>query len=329
MKKIILLLTILTLSVTNLFSQGDCPSSATQINLCGQAFTLNNGGNTDCNPDDCGGACPQCVGPKNNSNFDGDCTTEAPSTNCGCDLGGSIENNVWFYFCPTVSCDYDIDITVSNCNSTSGMQYAVYGWNPPGSITNFYDEEGSGGVYYNNTTSNTYGFTAGECVYIMLDGFGGTVCDVALTVNPTAGCGGCTILAYTPDSFKTKYIKKTNITEIEFYTEGDNNNTYIIEKSLDGINYEMIEGDIEEQTEKQLHHYIDNRPSFGYNYYKLTQISQFGLSEVIGEDVIFVPNNSTPYRVYTVLGEEIKDISKYNGILMYIYEDGTVEKIIK
>lgn len=326
MKKIINFIIILTTPIL-LNSQGNCPSNATQINRCGQAFTLTNtnANYDDCNPDECSGACPQCVGPKNNSNFDSDCTTEAPSTGCGCDLGGSIENNVWFYFCPTESCDYDVEVNISNCNSTSGMQYAVYGWNYPGSISNYYDEEGGPGIYYNNTTTNRYSFSSGECVYIMLDGYGGTECDISLTVNPvTSGgnaCSGCTILAENIWGFDVKY--QNNKAVLNWGSEDIDNVS--VEHSVDGINWTVL-GGIYWNTSETSFMFEHDDLNKGYNYYRLTLD---GVTSTRTRVIYHTDKLVNISRIIDISGREIYDIENYNGVLIYVYEDGTIEKVIK
>jgi gliding motility-associated-like protein len=193
---VLLIISLFTLFANISLGQGNCPGDAFPIDNCGQSFQLTNSTAIydACSPGSCGGFCPQCVGQSNNANFDSNCTTSAPGGNCGCDLNGSIENNVWFSFTPAESCSYQIEVTVSNCNSTSGLQYAVYGWNPPNPISVYYDHVSAAGIYYNNTTTNTYNLTAGLGVYLMFDGFAGSVCDISIVITPGANCAGCNLI---------------------------------------------------------------------------------------------------------------------------------------
>lgn len=333
MKKFNLIFSLVLFLFSGTLLAQNCPNTALVINQCGSAFSLNNGTYDNCSPPQCGGACPQCVGPKNDSNFDDDCTTDAPSTGCGCDLNGSIENNMWFYFTPLSTCDYTVSITVANCNSTSGMQYACYGADfvGGGSITSYYDEEGGAGIYYNNTTNHTYGFTAGEPVYIMLDGFGGTVCDVDVVVTPDAACGGCTIaLGEEAYGFKGQYVNSKNGVNLIWHSyESDNAESYIVEKSEDGINFtEIHEQKLSNNTDAHSLNYFDSNIDSQNSYYRLIKKTSI-FKEVVDATVITknLNNNIVSKKCYDIRGKELNIKDLPSGLVIYVieYEDGTIE----
>ncbi|MFB6307127.1 MAG: PKD domain-containing protein, partial [Flavobacteriales bacterium] len=103
------------------------------------------------------------------------------------------------------SCDYDIEIDVSNCSSASGsggIQWVIADMDPvDSSFTNFHEQ--NGGESLEGTFNFTISATQDVPVVIAVDGYGGDECDVSVTVTPS-GCGSCNIVSCAADaSFTT------------------------------------------------------------------------------------------------------------------------------
>jgi len=142
-----------------------------------------------------------CGGASNICNLDGYCgntsglyDVDFPGNLCDqCALfEGGMHNNSWLTFQANAT-SVTIDVTVSNCTESEGIQIGIYGADE---CDNFVLKSD---VYYtqgyswldpvvpaNQTTEiEATGLTIGETYYIMVDGWGGDVCDY--TVNSDYG----------------------------------------------------------------------------------------------------------------------------------------------
>ena len=329
MKKLLLNLLIL-ISTTTLIAQGStCISSATVIDECGTAFTGTNP------PDPTLCASHPCA--QNDLDCDGNR-----------DIDNSIENPMFWTFTPGTSCDYSIFIEACGCDGGSGpCSGGNFGWYqaddalPGGNITqtvmqnNFFGSNGNGpcagnGATYCESLTSTGTFIAGDPVYIIFDGNAGSQCNFSITLTPDAACGGCVlVLGYSKFDLESRFVKSKEFINVTFYTTPDVNGKYVIEKSINGLDWsELSKLNLDEgNTNTQLHTLSDIDYSTGYNYYRL--VDEGG--KVIDETVTFVADINKPYKVYTITGQLLDEdkLDTYQGILYYIYEDGTTQKIIK
>jgi hypothetical protein len=129
-------------------------------------------------------------------------------------------------------------------------------------------------------------------------------------------------------TFDGSSIDNTNL--ITWSTASEHNNDYfIIERSTDGENWTTINKTTGMGNSNTLTKYscLDN--SFGkrINYYRLTQVDFDGLRKSYGP--IMIDNRSTKIVVKCVnlLGQEVDENEK--GLLILIYEDGTIEKVVR
>jgi len=129
-------------------------------------------------------------------------------------------------------------------------------------------------------------------------------------------------------TFDGSSIDNTNL--ITWSTASEHNNDYfIIERSTDGENWTTINKTTGMGNSNTLTKYscLDN--SFGkrINYYRLTQVDFDGLRKSYGP--IMIDNRSTKIVVKCVnlLGQKVDENEK--GLLILIYEDGTIEKVVR
>lgn len=321
----------------------DCPENPLVISTCGTAFSVSQatmGTATDGATCAHGIACPQVyVNATVYENFDCNATTNGGSN--GDDFVGSVENNLWWSFTPTESCDYTISISATNCcckdkGSTNAAQFAIFDANaalPGGTIQNYLAANNN----FTGTVTTTISVTNGNPVYIMLDGVNGTDCDISVTINPVLApnpnaCAACSIvlpielLSFDGDKRNDEIMLNwSTATEV-------NNDFYTIEKSTDGTIFKTIgvvsgAGNSNNVINYQ---YADYNMFEGTNYYRLRQTDYDGKSKM--SNVIAVNNHNHDKEIYKIIdmtGTEINDPENYNGILIYKYTDGSVRKIIK
>jgi hypothetical protein len=152
--------------------------------------------------------------------------------------------------------------------------------------------------------------------------------------------GGMTIAAITCSTLPVELVsfdgyKYKDYNYITWVTTSEINNDYFkLERSIDGYNWEII------TTKKGLSNsnigilyeykdYLYNINSF--NYYRLTQVDYNGTSETF--NIIYVDNklensNKKITKIVNLMGQEV-DPELFDGILIYMYSDGSNNKIIK
>ena len=315
-------------------SQGDCPDDATVIDKCGTSFTINNSSMEQCGQK-CGTDNSACGTKKNGtvnySNYDGDCSTECAgcssggSKRIGCDINGSTENNAFWTFTPTETCDYEVTIDVYNCNNGNGIQYGIWEY-VGGSFTTTFASSGSAST---SPTTITESFTAtnGNPVLIMIDGYAGDVCDISVSVS-AINCSGCTLpiklKSFNGENINHKYNKITWVTATE-----KNNDYFELQRMNSNGSWTTInitEGNVNSQSERY-YQYKDYTYDVGVNYYRLKQFDIDGESETFKTISIENKKESTqePIKVINIYGQEVR--KDYTGPKILIYENGKTEKI--
>ncbi|PCJ26193.1 MAG: hypothetical protein COA97_06510 [Flavobacteriales bacterium] len=275
------------------------------IDVCAYTQTPSN--------DECVGATPIDGTPTIDDNF---CATEgatdpSPAQICA----GSIENTTWYTF--TVLADGDVVITIDNiiCSGGgAGFQIGFFSGSC-GSLTNDGCSSGSGG-----TVTATYtGLTAGDVLYIVLDGNAGANCTYDISATNTVA------LPIELVNFGAKYIKEYGIVELNWVTETEINNAfYTIEKSKDGEIFEVV-GIVDgagNSTTVNSYSLADQKPYKGTSYYRLAQTDYDGTTTYSALAAVTVESS---FGDLTVFPNPIKGI----GYLVFDSDvDGVAEIVI-
>ena len=129
-------------------------------------------------------------------------------------------------------------------------------------------------------------------------------------------------------SFTVENVKNSNL--INWVTSSESNNDYfLVERSVDGINWTDIKRVIGAgNSNKQLsYEIVDKNYLNTINYYRLTQVDFDGVSETFNP--ISVDNRNDKYliKVINMLGQEVDEY--YKGIVIHIYSDGSKVKIFQ
>ena len=168
---------------------------------------------------------------------------------------------------------------LSSCipSAGAGLQMSIF-TGVPGSLTKL-----AGGFCQMDVTGifvNTFAVPASTCVYVEVDGYGGTNCNYQLAITMIPNCVlSVDILSFSgvlTDDVKTK---------LNWVTASETNSGYyLVERSTDGINYSAI-GRVKaagNSTNQIGYEFYDNNPAKGINYYKLSEVDKNGLSNFLG-----------------------------------------------
>lgn len=288
---------ILSAQLTN-----DCAEDATVINQCGAAFSITQaqmGLATTDQGCSVGGSCPiNYVNGQGYENFD--CNNSTGNA-AGDDFNGSIENSVWWTFIPQETCDYTVQITISNCcckdkGSTNAAQFQIFDADaalPGGTIQNIMAYQ-TGVV---GTFSPTISVTNGNPVYILLDGLNGTDCDISVTITPQASCTGCNILPVELIEFTGRTVD--NINKLYWATATEiNNSHFIIQKSYDGESWNdigRIPGAGNTNT-PSMYEYNDKVYKTQILYYRLLQVDFNGAVTLYKAIVLVSKISKSPFK---------------------------------
>ncbi|MEI7596160.1 MAG: T9SS type A sorting domain-containing protein [Bacteroidota bacterium] len=163
--------------------------------------------------DNCSGATFICNLNNYCGNTSGLYTVDTPGnmTDGSSLFNGSLENNSWISFVAS-STTVSLDVTVSHCTDAYGIQFGIYsGTNCNGFVLKSplaWTSGTSSSILQNNSTSTvvTNGLTIGQTYYVMIDGYGGDVCNYKIKANsgiatpvitpstPSVMCGGSSTL---------------------------------------------------------------------------------------------------------------------------------------
>ncbi|GAB4252377.1 MAG: hypothetical protein Kow0079_07100 [Vicingaceae bacterium] len=229
--------------------------------------------------DECVGAMPISTVPQTTDNY---CMTPGatdppPAALCA----GSLENTAWYTF--TVQNNGDVVITIDNIScygGAGGFQIGFFS-GTCGSLTNDGCSSGSGG-----TVTATYtGLTAGDQLYIAIDGNAGANCTYDISATNTVP------LPIELTRFSASQVNNELLVSLDWITESEINNDYFtVERSKDGINYEVVdivEGAGNSSSTKTYRTY-DNNPFNGDNYYRLKQTDYDGTTTYKGIAHVYI-----------------------------------------
>lgn len=256
------------------------------------------------------------------------CTTAGPTTNSptitpAMLCAGSLENTAWYSF--TAVATANIIMTLANFTCVGGGAGYQIGFfsGTCGNLSNFGCTSGSSGTV--NVTIT--GVTAGQTVYVAIDGNAGATCTFDISATNTVPLP-VKLLSFNP-MVVDKTVKINWITETEV-----NNDFFTLEKSLDLKNFEVVDvikGSGNTNT-KSTYNYVDKRPYFGTSYYRLKQNDYDGNFEYFApvgvivknvfEDVSVYPNPVTGngFIEFTSTQETTQTISIYDISGRVVYE---------
>ena len=283
------------------------PSTATIIDQCGVVF---NGTNIGYSPTN---------GLPGNENLDNNAATQCPScATAGEDVTYVVNNDSWFYFCATTAGVWNIDFTnISNCaqGTTSGLQMSIFRGTPT-NLT-LIEDAPSPSAPGSTWTSTNFSVSAGECIYMIVDGFAGDECDYSYTLNNVSG--GC-VLVLSSDLIRFHGENTNNINKIYWEITNADGEQYQLQKSKDAINWSTLEQYIASNDDYK---YTD--VSNGTTYYRL--------NGGINSDIIALSSKFNlsyqPEKYFAPNGVLIHDIERYRGLYIIMYSNGFYEKRVK
>ena len=252
--------------------------------------------------DECVVATPIDQIPQTDNNY---CATSGPFTNTPTNMvpgdfcAGSLENTAWYSF--TVLNTADVIITIENISCSGGAQGFQIGYFTGicGSLTNLGCQSGSGGT----VTATISGLTAGEQVFIGIDGNAGANCTYDISATNTVLLG--TDIAY----FSAKNIGDHIKLDCQIDGPTDHIEKYVFERSLDANQFYEI-GELL-QIEPSGHFiFTDMNPLSNTSYYRLKVL---GLDEsIIYSDVISNYRQSSDqmggFYIHSVYPQPVSDV---------------------
>ncbi|MEW6772525.1 MAG: T9SS type A sorting domain-containing protein [Bacteroidota bacterium] len=295
------------------------PSGASIINSCGTQYNGTTGG----------GYSPSNCMQGNNSfgNIDCNSSTSCPSSfggNCNGTNGNNVpfvvNNPSFFTFCATANGTYNINFDVGTCqqpqSGAQGAQMAILIGSTSSMTLNQVAPNPmlpSSAVW----TSSNFSLAAGQCAYLVVDGFAGDQCTYSYTLNNVGG--GCLL----PIELITFSVDKNfNYNKIYWATATEKNNAYFtLEKSPDGINYAVL-GKItgaDDSYVRRNYEYIDEHPLDGITYYQLSQTDYDGTTKKLGivavqndiklKDIEIKPNPTSETAIISIPSHKQKDVT--------------------
>jgi hypothetical protein len=248
-----------------------------------------------------------------------ECATAEPATGPGCNLGAtpssfippsnysaaicaggtwySNENTIYYSFTPTTTAA-TLEIDGIACNDGSGGGISQFGVWETCAAVNLAPTGANGflGCVVGTSPLSLTGLTVGQTYYIVVDGNAGSLCswDFAAT-------GGIVLpidlLDFTAELIENKRVNLDWVTTTEI-----NNDFFTIERSADGIVYEVVGIVSGSGNSNMIKSYdlVDETPYKGLSYYRLKQTDfdgKYTYSQVVDvnvkdafENVIVFPN---------------------------------------
>jgi len=216
-------------------------------------------------------------------------TVDAPGTLAANFCGGSIENNSWLSFVAD-SVAIELMVFPSNCVANNGVQLSVFETNDCFNFT----EIACWDPFYNDAVGvwNSSGYTVGNTYYLMIDGWGGDVCDYMLS----ASFGVVTPLPIDLISLNSSCLNDYTVINWITATE-DNNAQFIIEKSSNGKNFTEV-GRVEgngNSTSPISYSWTDYIVNSSIAYYRIKQVDFDGVYKYYN---VISSNCDSDYTIY-------------------------------
>lgn len=258
-------------------------------------------------------------------NLDGNAGTTCPGCTAGEDVTYVINNDSWFYFCATAAGTWNVLFNnITNCTNNAlndGLQMTIFRGSPS-NLTQIWNSTSPSQPGSSQTSSN-FSVAAGECIYMVVDGFAGDQCNYSYTLNNFTG--GCNLLPLptTLSVFYGTYFKGTNI--LKWGTDSEENSDYfLLEVSNDGENWREL-GEIDaagKSNETISYTFEDRNVQDDILYYRLSQFDLNG-SKSWAKSIAVHSNNEmkTILKSYNTMGQEVDKY--YKGLVIIYYTDGS------
>lgn len=237
-----------------------------------------------------------------NSNTSSTFTSDTPG-NLNTVFCGSVENNSWYQFVATSASETFAFSSVTNC--FSGIQAEVYNvtTDANGCCTNFTSVSNC----WNPGTATpgsviATGLTIGSTYVLMVDGFGGDVCD--FQVNNWTAIG---VLPVELVEFFGAAMPQENVLNWQTASEL-NNNYFVVSRSYDGEGFEPIGtvNGVGNSTSLNEYAFVDADIRTGTVYYRLTQVDIDGAS--IQSEIIALNRSQIASGLLGVFPNPTKDL---------------------
>lgn len=209
------------------------------------------------------------------ANLDNNGATQCGTCAAGLDVPFVINNAAWNTFCALTNGTWQITVdNITNCALTgAGIQAAVFT-----GTTGSLNLEGSQSPVAGSWSSPVITVNAGECAFLMIDGFAGDVCDYTVTLTNITG--GCTILPIELVAFEVQRENETTLiswrVKSEIETEG-----YLIQGSHDGKNYEELDFVPSKKSNYNEVKYNIEQSTSTFKYFKLIQVKEDGQERML------------------------------------------------
>lgn len=235
-------------------------SSPSLIDQCGVTF---NGTNT--------GYSASGTGPQR-ANLDGNAGTQCPTCLATNEVPYVINNDSWFSFCASAAGTWQVDLSgIANCGLNIGIQMTLMRGTPT-NLT-YIESAGSPQAPGSSWTSATFAVAAGECIYMVVDGFAGDMCDYQYTLTNITG--GCNLLDISFLDFNAEARDgKVNLD----WTASSSGTTgiYTVERSEDNETFTPIASFQDESNAHEIiaYHSSDENAPAGLVYYRIRHVDQ-------------------------------------------------------
>jgi hypothetical protein len=271
-----------TFTVTATSLSNDQIQAAAMISNCGTSFNSSTIGATNCN---------NAAGDGYYTDIDNNPSTTYPGNCCGADVPSSmsIENESYYQFCVTSAATFSITVTpaAATCvgeyaGLSTTLQYVMY-TGTSSSLTPVCANSGFG-----SASTCTISMSANQCAYILVDGYAGTNCDYAISINANPGCPlPIELLSFAGSLQAEGSVKLTWELAME-----SNIGSYVIERSADGITYTPLlqVPSAGNSNTKGTYFAIDVKPMAGANYYRLITVDNNGTRDAAA--ITLVTNNA-------------------------------------
>ncbi|CAB4160103.1 CUB domain [uncultured Caudovirales phage] len=149
----------------------------------------------------------------------------------------------------------------------------------------------------------------------------------------TTGTFGISVTTPQPLPVELLYfegVKYPTFNSLKWATASESNSShFVIEKSTDGLIWlaTATKPAAGNSIEKLNYFYIDNINYFGLTYYKLIQYDIDGRCESYGPIAINNTRSKTVIRRYNLIGQIVDETA--TGIIIEVFDDGTMQKIIR
>ncbi|MBT6515100.1 MAG: T9SS type A sorting domain-containing protein [Crocinitomicaceae bacterium] len=229
-------------------------------------------------------------------NLDNNASTTCPScVTAGDDVPYVVNNSSWFTFCATDAGTWNVDFAdIANCvnpSTSDGLQMTIF----RGTASNLtlIEHAPSPSEPGTSWTSADFSVSAGECIFMVVDGFAGDQCDYSYTLNNVTG--GCNLVSLPINllEYKAEITEQNSVRLLWSTLTEENNSHFTIEKSIDGERFNFLTKVNGAGNSNELNQYNtkDNNPYEGTSYYRLSQTDFNGKS--MSHGIVAINNNQT------------------------------------